>query len=292
MRNYGLLIVRNLWVAGAFAGIFGVMTLRLPPFAIFSSALVALVALREGWQSGVWVAVIAGLIASGGWGWLGSRPGLAFPLVFALWPPLLVMAEVLRKTGTQGPALLVAGGVMLAFVLVMHAVTDDVVTFWHGWLKSAVAAVPGATVKGFEENDTIRLMNGFMALIFGLGLMLSLLLGRWLQALAFNPGGFAPEFRQLTLPRWLLPLTVLLIWAGGLWDVVLLADLLMTGILLYFFAGLAILHGVIAVRGLPSLWLAPAYLLILFFPPQALAGLALLGVVDTFVHFRVQQGRS
>lgn len=292
MRNHGLSIVRNLWVAGVFAGIFGVLALRLPPFAIFSAALIALLALREGWQRGVGVAVIAGLIVSGGWGWLGSRPGLTVPLVFALWPPLLLMTEALRKTGDQGRALLVAGGVMLAFVLGMHAFTGDVVAFWHEWLRAAVTAVPGATVKGFEENDTIRLMNGFMALIYGLGLMLSLLLGRWLQSLAFNPGGFAREFRQLTLPRWLLPLAVLLIWAGGLWDAVLLADLLMAGILIYFFAGLAVLHGVIAVRGLPSLWLAPAYLLIMFFPPQALAGLALLGAVDTFVHFRAQRGRS
>ncbi len=292
MRYSGVLIVSNPWVAAALAGIFGVLALRLPPFALFSSALVALAALREGWRRGALVGLLAAVLVGGGWFWLGSRPGLAFPLVFALWPPLLMMAEVLRKTADQGRALLVAGAVMLAFVLVMHALTGDVVAFWHEWLKRAVAAAPWATVQGFEENDTLRLMNGFMALIYGLGLMLSLLLGRWLQALAFNPGGFAPEFRRLTLPRWVLPLAVLLIWAGGLWDAVLLADLLMSGILLYFFAGLGVIHGVIAIRGLPPVWLAPAYLLILFFPPQALAGLALLGAVDTFVRFRAQQGRS
>ena len=230
------------------------------------------------------------LIVSAAWFVVGTRPGLAFPLVFALWPPLLLMSEALRKTGEQGRALLVAGGVMLAFVLAMHAFTGDVVAFWHEWLKAAVAAVPGATVKGFEENDTIRLMNGFIALIYGLGLMLSLLLGRWLQSVAFNPGGFAPEFRALTLPRWLLPLAVLLIWAGGLWDAVLLADLLMIGILLYFFVGLAVLHGVFAVRGWPPRWLLPAYIVLTAFPPQGLAALALLGAVDSFVHFRVQQG--
>lgn len=174
----------------------------------------------------------------------------------------------------------------------MHAVTEDVVVYWHDWLKNALAAVPGAAVKGFEENDTLRLLNGFMALLYGLGLVLALLLGRWLQSIAFNPGGFATEFRQLTLPRWLLPVAVALIWAGGLLDAILLADLLMVGILLYFFAGLAVIHGVIAVRGLPSGWLAPVYLLVIFFPPQAMATLALLGAVDTFVRFRVQQGRS
>lgn len=292
MHSFGSLIVRNIWVAGVFPGVFGLLALRLPPLAIVSAGLLAFVALREGWQRGCLAALLAGLLVGAGWWWLGSRPGLPFPLVYALWPPLLAMTQILRDSGSQGRALLVAGGVMLAFVLVMHAVTGDVVDYWHDWLKNAVAAVPGATLKGFEENDAIRLMNGFMALLYGLGLMLALLLGRWLQSIAFNPGEFAPEFRQLILPRWLLPVAVAAIWLGGLLDAILLADLLMVTILVYFFAGLAVIHGVIAVRALPSGWLVPVYLLVIFFPPQALATLALLGAVDAFVHFRVQQGQS
>jgi hypothetical protein len=36
-------------------------------------------------------------------------------------------------------------------------------------------------------------------------------------------------------------------------------------------------------------WRVPVYLLIAFFPPEMLATLALIGVIDTFVHFRVQE---
>jgi hypothetical protein len=291
MRDFGVLIVRNIWVTGGLAGVFAVLALRLPPFAIISAALVAMAALRNGWQRGAGVAGIAGLIVSAAWLVVDTRPGLAFPLVFALWPPLLVMTELLRKSASQGRALLFTGGVMLAFVLVMHAVTEDVVVFWHEWLQAAVAAMPDADVKRFAKNDALRLMNGFMALVYGLGLMLALLLGRWMQSLAYHRGGFGPEFRQLTLPRWPLPLAVALIWAGGLWDAVLLADLLMVSILLYSFVGLAVIHGVVAVRGLSRRWLAPLYLLITVFPPQGLAALALLGAVDTFVHFRVQEDK-
>ena len=291
MHVLGSLIMRNVWAAGFFAGIFAVLALRLPPFVILSGSLVAMFALRRGWPQGLAVAAIAGLIVGAGWWWLGLRPGLAFPLAFAVWPPLLVMSETLRRTESPGLALLEAGVVMLAFVAIMHAVTGDVVAFWHDWLKQAVAAVSGATVKGFEENDTIRLFNGFMAFLYGLSLMLALLLGRWLQSIVFHPGGFAAEFRRSSLPRWLLPLLIVIVWGAGLVDQVLMADTFMAAILLYFFQGLAVIHGVLAVKNIPMGWAIPAYLLVVYFPPQGIAALALLGALDTFVRFRVQRGQ-
>jgi len=240
----------------------------------------------------VLTAGIGGVLVGAGWWLLGTPPGMAFPWVFALWPPLLAMAEVLRRTGQQGRSLLVAGGVMLAFVLVMHLATDDVAAYWEAWVHRAVSSFPAAVVPVADLKEALRLLNGFIALVYGLSLMLSLLLGRWLQSLAFNPGGFALEFQRLSLPRWALALAVALVWTGGLLDRLLLADLMMVAILLYFFVGLAVVHGVIAVRGASRRWLIPVYLLATLLPPQGLATLAALGAVDTFVHFRAQRGGS
>jgi hypothetical protein len=122
--------------------------------------------------------------------------------------------------------------------------------------------------------------------------MLALLFGRWLQSLAYNPGGFGPEFRALRLPRLVLPVAVALVWGAGLWSPVLVADLFMAAILVYFFVGLAVIHGVIAVRGLSWGWAAPVYLALVYLPQFVLAGLALLGAVDTFVNFRAQKGAT
>ncbi len=289
MGNPGLTLMRSVGGVGVLAGLFGVLALRLPPFAIVAAALVALVCLREGVYRGLLVTLIGGALVAAGWFTLGSRPGLAFPLVLPLWPTVLLMAEWVRRGRSLGTALAVAGAVMVSFVAFMHFLTGDVVGFWHEWLTRAVAAVPGATVKGFEDNDTVRLMNGFMALLLGLALFLALLLGRWMQSLMSGRPRFAAEFRQLALPFWFLPVMVTLIWAGGVVDPILLADLLMVAILLYAFVGLAVLHGVLAVRGQSQGWALPAYVLLVYFPPQALAALALVGAVDVFVRFRVQQ---
>ena len=281
--------MRNIWVSGVIAGLFAVLSLRLPPFSILSSSIVAMVALSEGLARTMGVVLLAGLLVAMGWYGLGSPSGLAFPLVLALWPPLLLMTLVLKRSGNWGLALQVAGAVMLVFVLAMHTWTDDVVTFWHDWFQRALAAVPGADLKGFEQSSMLRLVNGFVAMIFGLALIVALMLGRWLQFMAFPPGDFGREFRAISLPAWVLALAVAVMWAGGLRDVVMLSDLLMVAILLYAVVGLAVIHGVLFVRGMSAGWRVPVYLLIAFFPPEALATLALIGVVDTFVHFRVQE---
>ena len=277
---------------GVLAGLFGVLALRLPMFVIPAAALVALPILREGpWRGGVALLVGSAVIAAG-WVGLGLPPGQRLPLVFVLWPVMVPMAEIVRRTRQLGPALLVAGAAMLVMVLALHGFTGDGVDFWQGWLQRTLAAIPGASQRLGDEASglRLRLINGFLALLLGLSLFLALLLARWLQFRATSRAGFAAEFRRLQLPLWVLPLTVALIWAGGLRAPALLSDLLMIGILLYFFVGLAVLHGVFHVRGWRPVWLIPAYLMIVLSPPEAMAALALVGAVDVFVRFRDQQG--
>lgn len=291
MRAFADFIMRSPFTALLVAGLFGILALKIPPFCLPSAAVAGLYALRKGGLAGALVALGAGLLVGGGWWLIGARPGLDFPLVFALWPPLLLATEALRRSGSQGAALLVVGLCAAGFVAVMHLATGgDVVGFWQAWLQRAVQTVPGATVRGFEENNTLRLMNGFLALLLGLSLMLSLLFARWLQSLLYHPGGFGPEFRNLRLDRMVLLLAVSAVWLAGAWSQTLLTDLFMVGILMYFFVGLAVIHGVIAVRGMAAGWALPLYILMAYLPQFVLPALALLGAVDAFVDFRAQKG--
>jgi hypothetical protein len=289
MRDVAAFLMRSLWIAVLAAAFFGVLALRMPPFAILSGAVVALAALSRGGSTGLIVAAGAGLLVGGAWLLLPERPGLAFPLVYAVWPPLLVAAELLRRNGSLGRALLAVGLTVAGYDLAMHLAVGDVVSFWHEWLKHAVAAVPGASIEGFAKNGSIRLMNGFLGVLYGLSLMTALLFGRWLHSLLDHPGDFAPEFRRLRLPRLVLPVWVAVVWAAGWWNPVLLADFFMAGMLMYFFVGLAVIHGVIAARGMPIAWVVPIYLGLAFFPEGVLVALALAGAVDTFVDFRDQK---
>lgn len=292
MREFAVFLMRSLWSAGTVSGLFGVWALKFPPVALLSAAILALAALRKGVWHGLAVAAVAGIVVAMAWPVLGSRPGLDFPLVFALWPPLLLAAETLRRTESQGLALLVVGLTVAACLVGMHGIVGDVVGFWREWLGRAVEGVPGATVRGFEESDTLRLMNGFLGMLYGLSLMSSLLFGRWLQSLVYNPGGFAREFQGLRLPRLTLLGAAAAVSGAGFWNEVLVADLFMLAMLLYLFVGLAVAHGVIAVRRMAWGWLVPVYVALVYLPPFAIPGLALLGALDTFVDFRTQRPRK
>lgn len=289
MRDFVEFAMRSRFHAMTLAGIFGALSLSFLPLSFLSAACVALVALRRGsWEGVIAVTGAAGFVAIG-WFFVQLRPGLGFPIVLAIWPTVLLAAAILRRTESQGTALLFVGSLCAVFVVVMHLLTADVVAFWLSWLQRAASGVPGATMEGFERDGTLRLMNGLIALMFGASSMSSLLLARWWQSSLYNPDGFAPEFRRLRLPRRVLVVVLAALWVGYYARPGLVMDLFLVSVMMYFFVGLAVVHGVVAMRRLPWSWTLPPYIVIALMPQHALIGLALCGAMDAFIDFR---GRS
>ncbi len=290
MRDFATFILRSHLHAIGVAGFFGMVSLHVLPFAILSTAALALMVLRHGaWHGGV-VMLGAGLPVMAAW--LGSelKPGLDYPLVFALWVPVFFAAIGMRRGLGQGVTLMMLTVYCLLCVLLMHLITGDVVAFWLNWLGRAIAAVPGARIQGFERDGTLRLMNGLFAVLYLSGLALSLWTGRWLQSLLYYPGGFGQEFRALRLPRPFLFGMVLTLGLARYWQYPLLLDWLMVLAASYATAGLALLHAVVARHGLNPHWLLPPYLALLILPQQIIPGLALLGVIDSLVDVRRRAG--
>ena len=183
--------------------------------------------------------------------------------------------------------LVLVGAFAALFVIGMHMTLGDVVAWWQDWLSEAIKGVKGATLGGFEKEGTLRLMNGLVALMFGVLCMASTLISRWWQSLLYHPGGFAKEFRDLRLPIVLLPVSVVVLVLAGMIDQIFLADLFMVTIMVYFFQGLAVMHGVLAKHSASGWWIVPIYLGLILMPQYLLTGLALVGAVDTVIRFRV-----
>ncbi|MCX8048403.1 MAG: hypothetical protein N3A55_01920 [Methylohalobius sp.] len=290
MREIAAFIMAGRWRALIAAGGFGLLGVFFLPLLLLSAAAVGLVTLRRGArEGGITMLGAACLVGSAFW-LLPARPGFAFPLVFALWPPVWVGALVLRHTFSQGVSLTVVGMLIWGYVAAMHALTGDVVGFWRAWLEQAIANVPGATVEGFDYEGTLRLMNGLVAMVYGLSVFASLLLARWWQAILYYPGGFQSEFCELRTPRWLLPVLVAVLWLAGYWSRVLLADLLLSAMAVYLFQGLAVVHRIVSVRNLSGFWLVPPYGLLVLMPQYAVVGLALLGALDSLFDLRHRAG--
>lgn len=292
MRGLAAFIMRGRFQAIAMAALFGVFSITFQPLSILAGAVIGLVILRHGWLEGLIVMIVTGVVIVFLFPLFPPRPALTFPIIIALFIPVYVCSLVLRKTESQGSLLLAVGGFVAFFIVAMHMTVGDVVEWWQNWLIEAIKGVPGATLEGFESENTIRLMNGFMSMLFGIILMLTILLARWWQSLLYNPGGFAKEFRELTLPRLLLPAAVAIIILADSVNRVLMSDLFICVLMIYFFQGLAVIHDVLTQRPNTRWWIAFLYICLIFIPQYIITGLALLGVVDGIVKFRKMKPKN
>jgi hypothetical protein len=112
-----------------------------------------------------------------------------------------------------------------------------------------------------------------------------LLLGRWWQALLFNPGGFRPEFHQLRLGRPLALLALALFGAAVLSGWPVLSNLVLVLGTLYSVQGIAVAHALVFKLRLSPAWLL---LLYLFLVPLLSQLVMALGIADAWADFRTR----
>jgi hypothetical protein len=267
-----------------------------PPFLIVSGAVVALVTLRRGPAEGALVVGLAGLGAAGlTWLVLGV-PWPMLDVLLACWLPLWLLALVLRATVSLSRTLQVAALLGLFGVASFYLVLGDPVIWWGGilarWRHDLAALAPGQGTDQATLTALLDLLESWAPFLPGqaasaalLFVLLGLLLGRWWQALLFNPGGFRPEFHQLRLGRPLALLALLLFGAAMLSGWPLLTNLALVLGTLYTVQGIALVHAVAFERQLSPAWLLLFYLLLLPFLSQLVMA---LGIADAWADFRAR----
>lgn len=289
MRALASYILRGRLQAIGVTSLFGFLALIIPPAAyLLSGVPVALVTLRVGPLAGVQVMLGASLILVLGLLLMGSPPALALAMVLGVWLPVIFCAAGLRYSQSQTRMLLLVGGLAAAYVATLYIVLGDVTGWWRAQLapvlEQALADRPDITVEQLLEGMT-PFINGMIAAGLIISLTATVMLGRWLQAMLFKPGGFGEEFRALMLPRWLVVLTVAalsgaILLEGGLagW----LRDLVFITMTLFLFQGLALCHLQVKVRGWAVHWLWLLYALLVLLP-QFVLFVASMGLADAWL---------
>lgn len=284
--DFAEFIMRSSWHAMILASVLAVISLYFLPVALLAAAVVALVTLRRGRRSGTMLFSVMLVPVAVSWYLIPPRPGLEVPLIVVLGTLSLASSLVLRATQAQGSALLAIGLLVVTGVVAIELFSGNATLFWKGWLQQAVQGVKGARMEGFERDGTLRLMNGIIGFLLGASAFLSLLLARWMQSLLYNPEGFGKEFHGLRLPRFALLVAVILVLLAGLRNPELQLHVLLVAMMIYAFAGVAVIHGVAAAHGLGWFWLLPPYVALVVVPQFAVTGFAALGVLDSLVNFR------
>ena len=284
--------------AFTFLMLFSIIGLFMPLLSLFSNATIALVTLRNGWQSGLLLA-IAGAVAlsvlivlanvNGGEADLGST----FWLGLLQWLPVVLFAAVLYYSISWQRTL---ESIFLATalgVLVFHAFVPNPAEFWSGILMKTVKPV-------LQENNPQQLdidkwlstfsvwMTALAALLSSLSWILSMLLARHWQSQLYNPGGFGKEFRNIQLGKIAAGAVMLLIALTALTQNKIAAELLACGLSVFLFQGISLLHAVVKQRELSPVVLVVFYILLVLVPIHIGLLSAAFGIIDNFADFRAK----
>ncbi len=270
---------------------FMLASLLFPPLGILSGAVIALVALRQGWYPATIVVAILTAVLAALAGAAGQPTSLGLLSGIIQWLPVMLLALILRNTGswtiTMQWLLLAA----LLAVLVIHLAVPDLQGYWSGVLEKYVRAMlEQAGMPNLEIDRVLPQLAGVMTGVLMVSLVVStvlmLMLGRAMQASLYNPGGFASEFAELRLGLWPAVLALVLILLTVLLKQAALSEALVIVLGLFFFQGLAVMHGLSRKMQWPAGILVILYVtLIVFFTPVA-ALLAGIGLVDAFADAR------
>lgn len=277
------------------AAVVVVLSLLFPPLSLLSAAAIALVTLRNGPREGLITIAGAGVAI----GILGQIlfNNAAFVITYALgfWIPVWIFSILLRESRHLNLTLEVA--LCLGFLVVfgIYLLNSDPASMWQERLHWALQPLidnppPGIEVEQFES--IIKVMSHYMTGIFVTGSIISLifgmLLGRWWQALLFNPGGFRKEFLGLKPHSPVAYISILVFIAAMLDKGELGEGMINAGILafsFYLIIGTSVLHVLIATTSF-SRYLLPLMYVLMLFVPHVLAPVALLGFTDTWANWR------
>jgi hypothetical protein len=252
-----------------------------------SAGLLALITLRRGLaESALVLAGATAALAPVYAVMLGTPLAVLQPLAL-VWLPVMGLAQVLRvrvslETTIQVGAL-VAAGAVIAF----YGLYGDPSVFWRQILEmlsqQLIAGPPGEGWNQTVDQLAPRLTGLWVTNVLAIAL-LCLLLGRWWQAMLYNPSGFRREFHALQLSPWFAAIAAAAVIAGLFSAPGLVADLGTILGAVFILQAVAVAHAVVARRGWHIGWLVGFYLVL----PVMLRPAMVIGLADPAINFRAR----
>jgi hypothetical protein len=294
MKALAAFVMRGRMPAAAVATTLAMLALLVTPLAIASTAVICLVALRQGVRDGALVSLIA-LFALGAFGAvLFGQPLALIGVGLGLWLPALALGATLRTWQSLG---FTVGVIVLAgfgLVLAQYLFVAHPVAFWGDMMREFLSQVTDPATLGKDESEAVIAalapwMVGGLAAAWTLQLALSLFLARAWQAQLYNPGGFKAEFHALRLGRWLLYLVPVLLIASLLIEGPgLPAQLSLVGMTGFFLQGVSLVHALTATLKAGAGWLIGFYMMLFFTLPHSFTVISAAGFADGWLDFRAR----
>jgi len=281
MRGLAEFIMRGRWQALAVA-VLGSGSLL---FGWISAAAIALVTLRKGTASGGWLVLWAMLPAAIVAAMSGDMGSVMLLLV------AFCLSVILRETVSLSLALIASvplamlGG--LALIALNGPFLEDLVATFNEALRQLEQEMTSEQQGELAFTSlAVPQVGALLAIGNTVVAVLAVLLGRYWQALLYNPGGFGQEFRALRLPQGAVVSLVALgtgLWLQGdewrVWSAVAVMPLTVVGF--------ALVHAYAAHTDKGVTWLTLMYTLWIVLDPIKWVWLGFV-MADVFVDFRAR----
>lgn len=277
--------------AALVAATMAILGMLVPPAAWLSAATIVLVTLVNGPQRGLITTGLA-LLGTAVFSYLiFSAPQIAVIFVLLAWLPAWLVAMLLRQTVSLAFSLQVLGAMTLLAVVMIYALYPNFGELWREPLDIMVTQLVQQSeefslqeLKQTEE-WLIEFLPGLFASSLMFGTMLSLFIGRWWQAVFYNPGGFAEEFQSLNLGKTSAVIALALMLMAAVIDNVFTFALATVVFVLYLIQGLSLLHAVVKKRQVSASWLFVFYM-VMFFIPHLVLLMVFAGITDPWLDIR------
>jgi len=266
-------------MAGRRQAALAIVLLSLAPLVnLLTPALLAMVTMRKGLAAGLLLLLWA-LLPAGFWLLLGG----ALPLLILL--GVFALAGVLRTSESWQSVMLAGIGIGAMHEIYLRA-QPAVLNLYFEQLELYVQA---NNLEGIVLDDLRQVLITMIAAIFMALTIAVLMLGRSMQAMLYNPGGFRQEFHALRISQsvtlglvGLILLTNLIEGLPESWIFYLAAP--------FAFAGLALVHALVAWKNASVVWLVAMYVLLIF--PTMMYLLILVAIIDSWYDFRSRLPKS
>ncbi|WP_043230342.1 hypothetical protein [Pseudomonas sp. CF161] len=258
----------------------------LPLLYWLGAAAGSLVLLRRGLKGAVGVLAL-GLLPALIWWFYSADPRALLVLLGSSG-----LALVLRASESWNRVLLVSIALGLVFAGVLGVTFRPQIEMLSQELVKILPLALGDLYQQLSVEERARLasliapvLTGLIAALLQIVSVLSLIVGRYWQALLYNPGGFGREFRAIRIPLGpaMLLLACMLLGPNFGPQMAMLTPLCSVPLV---FAGLALIHGLVAEKRLARFWLVGLYVTLLLFMQLIYPLLVVLAIVDSLIDFR------
>ena len=278
---------------------FALLSFPFPILIIFSGGALVLVTLHFGVKLSAQILLASILLVYASTFFI-FKTVTTGPLV--TWASVIVLAYVYRNTKSLNLTLqlLVIFGIIV--IVLITLLIPDLQMHWVNYLQGMFETIEkDPALAALLENARLTkervqqflpfiasIMTGGLVSLYLQTICAALFLGRWWQGLQDNIQPFRDEFVAIRLGKVIAALAILFIVAALVVKYAIFWQLVLVCLSMFAIQGLAIAHALVGQMSNPIFGFVVVYGLLFLAAPQMIVALSALGVMDSFINFRVR----